>query len=274
MSAVASADFSEALRLVGNGLALPLQQRVRILRELAFDLEELRSSLVAQGVPAEEAHRRATEALVPDADALRQLDRIHTPLYRRATRGVMPDRLRRLERGGLAVATAGVVAVEAWALRQADLFGDPSSFLAPVLVVGAVLFALMVAKVFELFIKGDHVRPQGRLGAILGVSAVTLGLGVAGTFLELYQLAATLEASPELAQLLAPLWLARTAVLLTVALLVAVSGALGWFILSQWVALAEGAQQEILGLPRHTHTHPHNGRTHGPEHEPLRNPLA
>ena len=34
-------DFTAVLRQVGRGLALPLQDRVRILRELSYDLEEL-----------------------------------------------------------------------------------------------------------------------------------------------------------------------------------------------------------------------------------------
>jgi len=234
---------------VGQGLALPLQSRVRILRELAFDLEELSADLMARGVPAEEARRRATEALVPEGPALAQLDRIHAPLYRRATRGVAPWRLRMMERGALAAGTALVLAGGSVALARVDVFGDPSAFLAPVLVVGALIFALVAAKAFELFVRGDHALPGRGLGAILGVSSLALGLGLGGTFFELLRLAGTLQSAPELAEVLVPAWLARTAVLLLVALLVALAGGLGWFVLSQWVALAEGAQREVLGLP-------------------------
>lgn len=240
---------TDVLREVGQGLALPLPRRVRILRELSYDLESLTDLLMGQGVAAEEAYRRAAQALVPDGVALSQLGRLHASWYQRRTRGLAPDRLRKAERGGLALATLAVLVGEGYALRRADLFGDPSPFLVPVLAAGAVLFALILAKAFELFIKGDHTRPRSGLATILVAAGTTLGLGVGGTVFDLYRLASTLEISPEVAEALAPLWLARSAVLLTVALMLSMVGALGWFVLVQWVSLAEGAHREILGLP-------------------------
>jgi len=122
--------------------------------------------------------------------------------------------------------------------------------MAPVLVAGAVLFALILAKAFQLFVKGDHARPRAGLTTILAAAGATLVLGVGGTFFELYRLADTLSTAPEAADVLAPLWLGRSATLLAVALLIAMAGALGWFVLSHWVSLAEGAHQELLGFPR------------------------
>ena len=49
---------ADVLREVGEGLTLPLPRRVRILRELSYDLESLTDLLIGQGVAAEEAHRR------------------------------------------------------------------------------------------------------------------------------------------------------------------------------------------------------------------------
>lgn len=240
---------ARVLREVGQGLTLPLPHRVRILRELSYDLESFTSLLIDQGVPAEEAHRRAAATLVPDGAALGQLDRLHASWYRRRTRGVAPDRLRLAERSGLALATLVVLVGEAFALRQVDLFGDPSPFLVPVLAAGAVLFALILAKTFELFIKGDHARPRAGLASLVFLAAAILGLGLGGTVIDLYRLAATLERTPDVAALLVPQWLSRSAVLLSVALLVSMAGALAWFVLNQWVSLAEGAHREILGLP-------------------------
>jgi hypothetical protein len=237
------------LRQVGQGLSLPLPHRVRILRELAADLESFTALLVKQGMPTEEAHRRATEALVPDEAALRLLDCLHEPWYRRRTGHVLPDRLRMMERGALAVSTALVLGAEAYALRQVDVFGDPSPFLGPVLAMGALLFALVASKAFQLFIKGDDGSPRAGLLSILSCSGATLGLGLGGTVFDLYRLAGTLEANPEVAAALVPLWLGRSAVLLTVALITSMAGALGWFILNQWVSVSEGAQREVLGLP-------------------------
>ena len=67
--------FAPVLREVERGLALPIPDRVRILRELEYDLEELR-------------------------------DRLHAPWYWRVTRHVTANRLRLAERAALAIATA------------------------------------------------------------------------------------------------------------------------------------------------------------------------
>jgi hypothetical protein len=253
-----SGNFSAALRGLGQGLALPLPRRVRILRELAYDLEELSGRMVEQGVPPEEARRRAQEALIPGPESLRQLDRIHRPWYRRTTEGLPPGRLQLAERAALALVTGVVLVLEGWALRRVDLFGDPSPFLVPVMAVGTAMATLLVAKTFQLFVKGDHARPGEGLGTILVSAAATLGLGLAGTGIDFYRLAAQLESTPGLATEWVPLWLGRTAVLLAVSLLMSLAGAMGWFVLRQWVALAEGAQREILD-PR---SNPHlKGRT-------------
>lgn len=242
---------ADVLRQVGQGLTLPLPRRVRILRELSYDLESLTDLLMVQGVAADEAYRRAAQALAPDRTALDQLDRLHEPWYRRRTRGMAPDRLRLVERAALGTAATAVLVGESLALRRADLFGDPSAFLTPVLVAGALLFALVVAKAFDLFIKGEDTRSRAGLTAILVVAGATLGLGLGGTIIDLYHLAVALEATPERASTMTLLWLGRSAVLLAVALILSMAGALGWFVLSQWVSMAEGAQREILGL-----THP------------------
>ncbi|GMV06771.1 MAG: hypothetical protein AMXMBFR53_30460 [Gemmatimonadota bacterium] len=252
MSTMAGGAFADVLRQVGQGLALPLRSRVKILRELAFDLDELSADLMARGVPAEEARRRAAEALVPHAEALTALDRIHAPLYQRVTRGVTAHRLRAAERGALFALTSGVVLVEGLALRRVPLSGDPSTWLAPVLAAGGLLFALTAAKAFALFVKGDHRHPARGLNAILAAAGVTLALGVAGGFFELYGLALALEARPELAGTLLVAWLGRTAVLLAVSLLLALAGGLAWFFIVQWISVAEGGQAEILGI----HPHP------------------
>ncbi len=252
MNARSGDVLTDVLREVGRGLTLPLPDRVRILRELASHLESFTELLVDQGVPPEEAHRRAAATLVPDGAALTQLDRLHRSWYLRRTERVAPDRLRLMERTALALATTGLLVGEALTLRKVDLFGDPSPFLAPVLVVGSVLFALALAKAFELFIKGDHRRPRTGLANILVAAAATLGLGVGGTVFDLYRLAATLEGNPGASDVLTPLWLGRSAVLLVVALLLSMAGALGWFVLSQWVSLAEGAHRDVLGLPPHS----------------------
>ncbi len=59
MSGPAARGFATVLREVESGLALPIPDRVRILRELEYDLEELSAQLVAGGLTEEAARGRA-----------------------------------------------------------------------------------------------------------------------------------------------------------------------------------------------------------------------
>jgi hypothetical protein len=245
MSARGSGAFAQVLREVSSGLTVPLPARVHILRELAYDLEALSERFAAEGLPLDEARLRASEALVPDAGALHALERIHAPLYERFTAQITPERLRRW---ALVLVTATVLLTGGIALLQADLLDQASPFLWPVLVQGAVLFAAMLAKAFQLWIKRDHAVPWRGLNAILALVSATVLTGFVGLILDLYRLASTLQSSPELAGTLTPIWLVRDAALSAASLMIALAGVMGWFILRQWVAVAEGDQREVLGI--------------------------
>jgi hypothetical protein len=73
-------------------------------------------------------------------------------------------------------------------------------------------------------------------------------VGTVGVLLDTYRLAATLEGAPDLAGPLAAEWLIRNCVLLAVSILLALAGALAWFVIRQWLALVSGARAEVLGL--------------------------
>ena len=142
MTARAARAFLPTLRKVERQLSMPVPARVRILRELEYDLEEFRSQLEAEGLPAEDARARSLDALVPDGGALRELGRLHTPLYRRLTGHLAEARVRLLERSALAILTISVLVAETWLLLKADLFSDPSPYLWPVLGLGAMMSRL------------------------------------------------------------------------------------------------------------------------------------
>jgi hypothetical protein len=248
VSGPAGRPFLADLRRLESELAVPIPDRLRFLRELEYDLEELRDGLVARGMAADEARRHALEALFPDAGTVGELGWLHAPLYRRVTASVRADRLRALERGALAVATASVVVVQATLLLRADLLDRPSPFLWPVLVLVGLLFALCAAKAFELWIERDHGAPLRGLGAILQLAGGVLATAFLGVLVDTYRLAATLEASPALANALGPRWLVRECALLSVATLAALAGGVTWFVLSQWVSGVSGARSELLGF--------------------------
>lgn len=249
MSARAQGSFTPVLREVERGLALPIPERVRILRELQFDLEELWERLVASGLPPEEARRAALEALVPDPSSMGELGRLHTPLYQRVTRHIATGRLALVERLALVLAAGLVVLVQTLALLRVDLLGRHSVFLWPVLASGGVLFALLFAKAFQLWVKRDHENPHQWMGSILAMSLATLGIGVGGTVFDLYTLSATLETTPALAVPSVLDWMVSDAALLSVALLVGLTGALAWFVFGLWLTLNVGAQKDLLGGP-------------------------
>jgi hypothetical protein len=244
--------FLPALREVESQLTLPLPQKVRILSELAWDLEALWKGLVAQGMPEEEARERAMEALVPDPVSLRSLGEMHSPLYRQLTEGIRNDRLRVFERTALALVSVVVLLGQTVLLLQADLMAGPSPFLWAVLGLGALLLGVILASVFRLWVKGDHIHPGRGIQPILLLSGMVLLTGFGGTLVDLIQLAGILDGAPAQAQDLVPLWAVKECTLLSVTLLIAMAGGLSWFVLSQWLTLVRGDHQAILGLAPQT----------------------
>lgn len=251
MSVRAARLFLPILRDVERDLAVPIPQRTRILQELEFDLEELRGQLMAEGLTAGAAREKALDILVPGPRVLSDLGRLHASPYTRATLDLGDDRLRLIERSALAVVTASVLGAQTLALLRAGLLGDPSPFLWPVLGLGALLFAMILSSMFEEWVERDYRRADRSLASLLGVSAVILGAGCGGAILDLYRVAGTIEQAPERASTLMVQWVIRDCALLSVALLLALAGALTWMVLTQWRALVSGAHDDVLGLDGH-----------------------
>jgi hypothetical protein len=244
----ATREFLPVLRELERRLPVPIPTRVRILRELEFDLEQLRTRFVAVGLSSEEARARALEALMPGTVALQQLGDLHAPFYRRVTHQLRDDRLRLLERTALAVATAAVLVVEGLLLAGSGAFRVAPHLLWPVLSVGALLFAVVVHNGFRVWIKSDHSPSQTGAAAVLGLAGATLCAGLTGAFIDTHATFGILALSPELAGTLVPRWLMRNAALLALSILIALAGALGWFVMTQWVASVSAAYRDVLGL--------------------------
>ena len=242
--------FQPTLRRLDQDLMVPIPDRLRILRELEFDLEALSGELEARGMPRKQARARALDALVPDGATLRELDRLHASHYRRLTRHFSPGRLRTIERSALALATAVVLFAETFLLLRADWLAHASPFLWPVLGLGTLLFAAIAALSRSGCGSSATTRiPQRTLRVILFLSGLTLATGIFGTLADLFRLAGVLQAEPGLAGSLLLEWLAASSVLLSFSLLLALAGGLAWFIPAHWLALASGAHAELLGHP-------------------------
>lgn len=240
--------FLPALRELEGRLSLPIPDRIRILSELEWDLEALWAGMVAQGIATEEAKTRALQALVPDIQTLEELGRLHAPLYRKVTEGVRNERLRLLERSALVLVTAAVIFLQTFALLQADLLVNPSPYLWPVLGAGTLLLAAIIAKAFQLWIKGDHRSRDRGVQLILFLSGLILILGISGTFMDLFQFTTILEETPGQVMVLGPSWLVRECTLLAISILLAMAGGFFWFVVTQWLTLVRGAHRQALGL--------------------------
>lgn len=265
--------FQATLRRLDRDLTVPMPDRLRILRELEFDLEALSDEIEARGMPAAEARARALDALVPDGATLRELDRLHAPHYRRLTGHFSPGRLRTIERSALALVTAVVLLTETFLLLRVDWFRHASPFLWPVLGLGALLFAAIATQSFRLWVKHDHQDAAASFRVILFLSGLTLATSIFGALADFFRLAGVLEAEPGLAGSLLPEWLAGSCILLSFSLLSALAGGLAWFIPAHRLALVSGAHAELLGHPlpnirpgapqSSDLAHPHHSRSPG-----------
>ena len=137
----------------------------------------------------DEARRRASEALVPDAKSLHALERLHEPLYKRFTALITPDRLRVGERWALAV-TASVLLAGGLALLRINLLDQP--VLWPGLALGAV-FVSATAAMQELNSSGSTRQTIAQFGPPGEGETVNDILGVP----EVYELERRYEASAE-----------------------------------------------------------------------------
>ncbi|NNF26536.1 MAG: hypothetical protein HKN73_04835, partial [Gemmatimonadetes bacterium] len=237
-------------------------ERLRILRELESDLEELSRRLEADGLDPVEARRRAIEALVPAGTVLRDLAAVHTPLYRRFTSHISDTRLRAIERSALAVTACAVVVAETLVLIRVDLLGQSSPFLWPVLALSGLLVAVVLTTAFQIWIKADPPEPRRPgLTPILLVGAAVLVVGIGGAFVDFIRLAAALETMPDPTGQLQLTTFVSISALLSVSLLVALGAGLSWFLLSQWLSFHAGARAQLLGVPSH---HPPRKRSVAP----------
>lgn len=261
MSAGARREFLPTLREVERRLSVPVTARVRILRELESDLEALTAQLLGRGLGPEEARARALEALVPDGSALRRLDRLHAPPYRRLARRIGSDRLRLLERTLLVIATVALLAVASLLVVRGGLLRVPMGHLWPVLLTTGLLFSSVVANALGLWL-GDGRSHRWGSGTVLALSGAVMAVGLVVAFVDSYHLLAVLEGAPHAAATEIPSWLLRTSGLLSLSLLVALAGALAWFVMTQWLAAVSAAHRDVLGYG--------TSRTYASEVRPVR----
>lgn len=246
MSAEAGRAEAGILRHLSDRLAAPLPRKTSFLEEFSSDVRALTGLLVREGLPPEVARRRALETLVPNDETLRRLEALHQSWYRRATRSWHEDRLRRMERFVLAATFVAILTVQTAGILQAEFLRYVSPFLWPVLASGALVMLATLKKAFDLWVKEDHARPRSGLRFLVALSGAPVVIAVTGVWLDVHRLAGILQVAPELQPELALRTLIQDAALLSISILFALFGALGWLLFTQWLAIQEDAHRRAL----------------------------
>lgn len=246
--------FDRELCELAERLAMPQPVRSRILIELAADLEDLERSLRRRGASAEEARRRALATLLPRAEALAALERLHRPLYRRLVDRFSDPVRGRLERTLLVLFVAGLSALALAWLGRVELLADPSPFVWPLLALGFGAAGVAAWKGFELFVKKAHEPERRRRGLWILPAAAVAGLviGFGGAAFDLYALAGRLETDLSRQGVELIRWLRRDAATLAIGLLVSSISGLLWLVIAAGVARVDAWEAELpIGAPKH-----------------------
>jgi len=227
------ASYRRTLRRIAGALEAPHAARVRVLEELAADLEALHAELVARGIPAREARRRAEALLGPSPEVLRQLGRAHRPLWTRlAARYGGGGAV--LERFGLVVLAVAMVSGGVAGLQPTASLRDASPFLWPVLAL--LLGALGVAGLKALQLtRGTDVHPatlHRGLDLLLLLPVAALALAGLGILLEFWQTAELLSGTVVGQGWQVLVWARRSALLLAISLTGLLVLGLAWLLLA------------------------------------------
>ena len=234
-----------SLRRVDAGLSLPMGQRLRILRELSADMQDLAAEFRAQGMPPVEADLQAVSRVEPDAQSLHSLVGVHRSLLRRTIEAAWGPNFQRVERGGLLVGTAFLLCSCLGILVWLQLLSDPSPFLLPVFALGAVLFWKVLRLGYRLIVDGD-IPEKGTQG-LLALSGLMLGLGFAGAIVDFYNLTQLLQGSPGSEREYVVSFLLNGGTLLTLSVLFSLSAAMAWYAAATWQDLIRTVRTDLLG---------------------------
>lgn len=239
--------FAPELRELADRLEVPQPMRARILLELHGDLEDLDEALRREGVPPDEARRRAVAMLVPDSEAVAELERCHRPLWLRLVDRFSDPVRHGVERVLLALCVSLLFVLGFVGLRDADLFADPAPLVVPLLGIGLATLAVGVWKLFQLYVRKNHGLPALRRGLgflpFAGLAALVLSVG--GAALDLYAVAGNLAASGGGAETLLG-WLRRDTAMASLGLLIATLAGGLWLWVAAGVARIEQMDVDLM----------------------------
>ena len=182
------------LKGLERNLRAPPRRRLELLEEVGADAEALEGELMRRGSRPILARDAALRRLVPDRDALRDLEAQHASPLQRWIQSM--GRAERIERLGIGAA-ALVAGAAAWlVVRAPGSLGAASPLAWVQIVVFALLAANWIQAAFGLWVDGD-VRPYRRRTLWrrqVGLMVFAVALGAFGTAWEAYAAMDALEA--------------------------------------------------------------------------------
>jgi hypothetical protein len=235
--------FQASLEQLDAALTVPQPQRGRVIAELAADLEDLYGALRADGLSAADAERRALELVLPEGAALRELELLHQPLYRRLSSRLSGSARVRLERAAVVLLSLGVVGLTAAALPLGMLLADPSPFLVPVLALGCAGLVVALVCALRMFVLGAASPDDGARGLdfVLLVAAAGPYVAVTGMLIDFYMAIGHIMADPARTAAVLIRLLRTDGTLLVSALCLALLTALSWLLLHARLAVLREA---------------------------------
>jgi hypothetical protein len=241
-------SFVEVLRPLSARLPLPQPARTRVLLEIAADLEDMYRHYRASGLTEEEARLKAVNTFDLSEEALAELVRVHTSLFRRLLDRLSAQAQSRWERGLLLIVAGTLAFVCVQVVLRGELVAVAGTQVWPTLICGLTGLTLGLVKFYSIHIKQDHELRRARRGldaiAILAGAQVFLGF-LAGWF-SLYLTARRMTGDVEYAGAHLFNWLLSASALLSVSLMGALLTAMIWFALARRVAGIAEAEAALL----------------------------
>jgi hypothetical protein len=241
-------SFAEVLRPLRARLPLPQPARTRVLLEIAADLEDMYRHYRASGLSEEEARVKAVDTFDLSDDALAELVRVHTSLFRRLLDRLSAQAQSRWERGLLLIVAGTLAFVCMQVVLRGAIVAVAGAQVWPTLICGLAGLTLGLVKFYQIQIKQDHELRRARRGldaiAILAGAQVLLGFLIA--WFSLYLAARRIANDVEYAGVHLFNWLLSASALLSVSLMGALLTAMIWFALARSVAGIADAEAALL----------------------------
>ncbi|MFC1543680.1 hypothetical protein ACFL4Y_00295 [Gemmatimonadota bacterium] len=240
--------FAPQLRRIEQQLDLPQPVKGRILLEIASDMEDLLDVYLAQGVDEEEAGERVAAQFDLPIEAIRELEDLHRPVFRRVMERLSAQAQSRWEKGALLGLLVIMSVVGLPILYEAGGGGQAGITFWPVLAAGLAGLLTALTKVFQLFIKRDHRRRGLRQGmpALLTLAIGSSAAGLFGFSIELYLAIGRLRFDHGGLWPIVFEWLQRGAPVLMLGLLLTMVTALFWFSLIHAIQRIEQSEVSYL----------------------------